>query len=156
MENKKIYIVTKSSGDYDVIFERPVKAFVDNNKAEAYAEEMNDYYTKLQEKYLAIDFDINDLLFSLFDKYLENTNKEYYEEYKEASQDDTIKFDWDKYYSDAEDFLDNKELVKKYMDICEITEREREALSIDNEYQIKCCYGKPFFYVSSSALELEE
>ena len=84
---KKIYIVMESCGQYEDRFESPVKAFTDKNKAEAFVEEKQKYYDELDEKYSAIDIDIQEKMTQLFNRYLKDTDKEMYDAYLKAMGD---------------------------------------------------------------------
>ena len=121
---KKIYIVMESYGQYEDRIESPVKAFTDKNKAKAFVEEKQKYYDELDEKYSAIDIDIQEKMTQLFNRYLKDTDKEMYDAYLKAIDLDVeaMNFNWDEYYEKELDFHDNSELVNKYMDICKLTD----------------------------------
>lgn len=155
---KKIYIVMESCGQYEDRFESPVKAFTDKNKAEAFVEEKQKYYDELDEKYSAIDIDIQEKMTQLFNRYLKDTDKEMYDAYLKAIDLDVEakNFNWDEYYEKESDFHDNSELVNKYMDICKLTDDERNAIAVYKEYEDNNYDGLPYFYVSHKELELED
>lgn len=155
---KKIYIVMESYGQYEDRFDSPVKAFTDKNKAKAFVEEKQKYYDELDEKYSAIDIDIQEKMTQLFNRYLKDTDKEMYDAYLKAIDLDVEakNFNWDEYYEKELDFHDNSELVNKYMDICKLTDDERNAIAVYKEYEDNNYDGLPYFYVSHKELELED
>lgn len=155
---KKIYIVMESCGQYEDRFESPVKAFTDKNKAKAFVEEKQKYYDELDEKYSAIDIDIQEKMTQLFNRYLKDTDKEMYDAYLKAIDLDVEakNFNWDEYYEKESDFHDNSELVNKYMDIYKLTDDERNAIAVYKEYEDNNYDGLPYFYVSRKELELED
>ena len=155
---KKIYIVMESYGQYEDRIESPVKAFTDKNKAKAFVEEKQKYYDELDEKYSAIDIDIQEKMTQLFNRYLKDTDKEMYDAYLKAIDLDVEakNFNWDEYYEKELDFHDNSELVNKYMDICKLTDDERNAIAVYKEYEDNNYDGLPYFYVSHKELELED
>jgi hypothetical protein len=158
MEKSKIYIVMKSTGQYEDSFESPYAAFTNKDKAEAFAETKNDYYHNLEEQYRAIDFDVQGKMEELFDRYLEDTNKEMFEAYKDAIKPENTKniFNWDIYYDEQLVFYENKELFNKYLEICNVTDKEKVALEVSKEYDDASYDGMPYFYVSGHVLDLEE
>jgi hypothetical protein len=158
--NRKIWIVESIVGQYEDKVITPEKAFVSKDKAEKYADEQNRYFEELHRKYKNSDIDGEDILQKIFNKYLEDTDKEFYDAYVEADNDTTgeILFEWDDYYDKELEFTDNKELVSKYKDICQIEGKELEALEIFYEWQEKCSYDSdvPYFFVSSREIEIVE
>jgi membrane-bound lytic murein transglycosylase len=162
MEKSKIYIVMKSTGQYEDSFESPYKAFTSQEKADACVDKLKTYYDDLMDRYNQIDFDVQEKLDDLFDRYLQNTNNELFVAYKKAMSEtvDAIsegEFDWDLYYDIEDDFKKNKELVNKYADICGLSDKERNAINVYHEYseQADCDGSLPYFYVSSHVLDLE-
>jgi len=166
---KNIYIVMKSTGQYEDRFDSPEKAFISKDKAEAYVKSKKDYFDKLQERYDEIDYNVDEKIGKLFNEYLKDTDKDFYdasvesdkayEKYKEENGNydgfhDT--FDWDKYYELRDNFEENTDLVKKYIDKCGLSEREKEDFSIYREYHEQERDGLPYFYLSRHVLELEE
>ena len=153
----------ESTGQYEDSIERPYKAFTSQEKADACVYKLKAYYDDLVDRYNQIDFDVQEKLNELFDRYLQNTNNELFVAYKKAMSEtvDTIsegEFDWDEYYNIEDDFKQNKELVNKYADICGLSDKERNAISIYQEYSehMDCDGSLPYFYVSHQVLVLEE
>ena len=163
MEKNKIYIVMKSTGQYEDSFERPYKAFTSREKANACADKLKAYYDDLMDRYNQIDFDVREKLNELFDRYLQNTNNELFIAYKKAMEEPVdripeVEFDWNEYYNIEDDFKKNKELVNKYADICGLSDKERNAINVYQEYyeQMDGDGTLPYFYVSNQILDLEE
>lgn len=155
---KQIYIVMKSTGEYEDSFDAPFKAFTDKDKADAFVDEKQKYYDDLEEKYRAIDFDVQEKMRELFDRYLQDTHKNLFEAYKKAMDAEQYdeSFNWDAFYDMESDFCDNSELVNRYMDICGLSDNERNAILVNKEYRDNYEDGMPFFYVSHHVLELED
>ena len=166
---KKVYIVMKSTGQYEDRFESPQKAFTSKEKADAYVESKNNYFDKLQERYDEIDYDVDENIGKLFNEYLKDTDKNFYDASVESDKSyDAYKkkngnydgfhdtFDWDRYYDLRSDFEENVELVNKYIDKCSLTEKEKEDFSVYREYHEQERDGLPHFYVSHRELELIE
>ena len=163
MEKSKIYIVMESTGQYEDRFESPYKAFTSKEKADACVDKLKAYYDDLMDRYNQIDFDVQEKLNDLFDRYLQNTNNEMFVAYKKAMSEtvDTIseeEFDWDLYYDIENDFKENNELVNKYADICGLSDKERNAINVYHEYSEHMDFdgSLPYFYVSHQVLDLEE
>ena len=155
---KNIYVVMKSCGQYEDRFDNPVKAFTDKNKAEAFAKEKQKYYDELDEKFRAIDFDVQEKKDNMFDRYLKDTNKEMYDAYMKAMDSDgeAMNFNWNEYYEKEQYFHNNSELINKYAEICELTDDERNAIAVYDEYNYNDYDGLPYYYVSHIEVELEE
>ena len=164
MEERLIYIVMKSTGQYEDRFERPYKAFTDKEKAERLVKEKNDYYSDLGSRYMKIDIDVQTKLEEMFARYLQDTDKEIYEAYQKAIkheewfEDVEDTFDWDGFYEKQNGFKEDKALVSKYIEICGLTDKERDAVLVYLEYEENSQYhdGLPYFYVSHHVLKLEE
>jgi hypothetical protein len=163
MEKNKIYIVMESTGQYEDSIERPYKAFTSQEKADACVYKLKAYYDDLMDRYNQIDFDVQEKLNELFDRYLQNTNNELFIAYKKAMEEPVdripeVEFDWNEYYNIEDDFKKNKELVNKYADICGLSDKERNAINVYQEYSehMDCDGSLPYFYVSHQVLDLEE
>ena len=153
---REIYIVMCVTGDDT----SPVKAFASKLKAEAYAKVMNEHYDELESKYMSLSQEekkkIERLLFM---RYLMETDSSYYERAKKAFDDDDDEkhFDFDEFWSRFDDFLSERELVHEYMNVCEITDKQRECIKVFEEYE-KNEYNNvlPFYYMSNQTIEFEE
>ena len=163
MEKSKVYIVMKSTGQYEDSFESPYKAFTSQEKADVCVDKLKAYYDDLTDRYNQIDFDVQGKLNELFDRYLQNTNNEMFIAYKKAMTETVdsipeVEFDWDEYYDIEDNFKENKELVNKYADICGLSDKERKAISVYQEYseQMDCDGSLPYFYVSNRVLSLDD
>lgn len=160
MKKSKIYIVMESTGQYEDRFERPFKAFTDKNKAEELVKKKNEYYDDLIDRYRSINFDVEEKMRTLFDRYLMDTDKEMYEAYQKADShyNTDSEFNWNEFYDKENDFEEDNDLVKKYTEICGLTDEERDAILVYLEYEYNSHNndGLPYYYVSRNALELEE
>ena len=153
---REIYIVMCVTGD-DTF---PVKAFANKLKAEAYAKVMNEHYDELESKYMSLSQEEKEKIERLlFMRYLMETDSSYYERAKNAFDDDDDEkhFDFDEFWSRFDDFLAERELVHEYMNVCEITGKQRECIEVFEEYE-KNEYNNvlPFYYMSNQTIEFEE
>lgn len=166
---KQIHIVMKSTGSYEDRFESPVKAFTSKGKAEAYVSIKNEYFNNLRDRYEQIGDDTINNIERLFEEYLKDTNIDFYNECQKskANYEEYIKtadnsdgfadsFNWDEYYDKQSEFDKNTELVEKYADKLGLTEKEKEDIRANREYNEYGYDEIPYFYVSPHILDLED
>ena len=148
-----MYVVLKTEGQYEDTYTCPFKIFSSLEKAEAFAKEQNEYYNNLDKKYQEFGYNGSSIYNKLFDKYLETTNKELYDKTKNLNEEHNV--NWEDYYDLLNDFIDNKELIEKYSNICELSDKEKETIEVYEQWnRIQDCGTMPYFHVNMQSLTL--
>lgn len=148
-----MYVVLKTEGQYEDTYTYPFKIFSSLEKAEAFAKEQNEYYDNLDKKYQEFGYNGSSIYNKLFDKYLETTNKELYDKTKNLNEEHNV--NWEDYYDLLNDFIDNKELIEEYSNICELSDKERETIEVYEQWnRIQDCGTMPYFHVNMQSLTL--
>ena len=76
-----------------------------------------------------------------------------YDKTKNVNEEHNV--NWEDYYDLLNDFIDNKELIEEYSNICELSDKERETIEVYEQWnRIQDCGTMPYFHVNMQSLTL--
>lgn len=148
---EKIFIVEETTGQYENMFTRPVKAYRSEKEAKTYCDEQNKYYEELSDMYTDLTdpsstFNADNIKEKAFHAYLKDVNPHLIEQYERLSVGN-FDFDW-KSYDDYETNFDcDQEIKEKYYKKIGLSDDDIKKIKIIEEYE-DLYDGIPYFSVS--------
>lgn len=131
-------------------------SFTSFDTAQEYADKKNDEMAKLNQEYKAIGFKVIELTNSLFTRYIQDNDEEFFSKLvsdkKGETEEEETAF-WDEHYKRLDDFMADRDAVEKVMTEMEVSDEDKKAIRTAMDYN-DYPNGLPYYYVSKNPIRV--